>query len=54
MLTRICRVGKQLGELSEPEGCENRDDVGIMREVEIQALVKRKGLDVAVQGGIDL
>lgn len=43
-----------VAELGEAEGGEDADDVGVVREIEVEGLIEREGLRVAVEGCVDL
>lgn len=52
--TRRAAGGEGLCELSETEGGDDAHDVGVVGEVEVEALVDGEGGGVVVEGCVDL
>lgn len=54
VLARILRGGELVGKLTQTKCCQDRDNVGVVRKVKVETLIKRKGLEAVVESDVDL
>lgn len=54
VIARITVGGELFSKLSKTKCSENRDDVGVVGEIQIETLVEGECLCAAIEGGVDL